>query len=406
MLLLKIAFRNIFRNKRRSIFTAITMIIGFVLTAATISIQDGSYDMMINSFTEITTGDLQIHYGDYLDSPSLYKTIDESLKIEEIVKKNIKIKAIYPSINGGGLAFTNGTPIPISIKGVSDEKIAKITSTMLSNTSLKKNEDSKDDIYEIIISEKISKNLNVKLGEILYIISQGADGSTANDQFKVVGIMKKDMTSRSYIKLKDAQEFFVLYGRVHQYTIVIKDYKDAKKVSNKVNTLLKVNNIKNISSKPWQEIEKEFYKAMKGDKAGSNFLFFIIMIIVAIGVLNTILMAILERKREFGVLKAIGTRGGFIFKMIILESLIISILSVIISSIIFGLLNIYLVNVGILMPEPVSVGGMMMSSLKGVYSFRTFITPTMIIIFSALIVSLYPAYKASKIKPIDALNSY
>ena len=440
MLILKIAFRNIFRNKRRSVFTSITMIIGFVLTALTISVQNGSYDKIISGFTKNSIGDLQVHEKTYLESPSVYKTIPESLKLDNLMKKSIKAKSVLPKIKGGALAFTNSTPSPILLEGISPEKTKEFTnfkntilkgkffSQKINKPIVKKHnpasltkgdfdedfdEDEGDldevsEVYEIIINRNIAKKLEVSIGEKIYLISQGADGSTANDVFTVVGITSKNNATleyKAYIPLKTAQEFFTLQGRIHEYTISINNYKNSRTASAKINKLPELQK-NNISAKPWQEVEKEFYKAMQGDKEGSNILFFIIIIIVIIGVLNTVLMSILERKREFGVLKAIGTRGKFIFKMIVLESFILSSLSILLGMIIFSLLNIYFVTNGIPLAEPVSIGDFQMNSIHGFYTIEEYITPSITIIMSAIIVSLYPAFKASKTKPIDALRSY
>lgn len=396
MLVFKIAFRNIFRNKRRSIFTSITMIISFILAALTMSIQDGSYDSIIDNFTKSSTGDIQIHAKDFLDSPSIYKTIKENLGIEHLLKKKVKIKSISPQIKGSALAFTNSTPIPITITG---------EDSLFSNKKTAQNEN------QIIINKNMAKKLNVKIGEKIYLISQGADGSPANDVFKVIAVTDKNnskLEQHAFISLKTAQEFFSLYGQVHEYKITINSFKDAIPTAAQINKILRGDKkYDEISAAPWQVIQKEFYKAMQGDKEGGAVLLFIVVLIVAIGVLNTVLMSILERKREFGVLKAIGTRGNFIFKMIVLESIIISILSILIASILFALINIYFVNTGIQLGEAaVSVGDFKMSTINGTYSIKEFLLPGLTILLSSIIVSLYPAFKESKSKAIDSLKAY
>lgn len=396
MLVFKIAFRNIFRNKRRSIFTSITMIISFILAALTMSIQDGSYDSIIDNFTKSSTGDIQIHAKDFLDSPSIYKTIKENLGIEHLLKKKVKIKSISPQIKGSALAFTNLTPIPITITG---------EDSLFSNKKTAQNEN------QIIINKNMAKKLNVKIGEKIYLISQGADGSPANDVFKVIAVTDKNnskLEQHAFISLKTAQEFFSLYGQVHEYKITINSFKDAIPTAAQINKILRGDKkYDEISAAPWQVIQKEFYKAMQGDKEGGAVLLFIVVLIVAIGVLNTVLMSILERKREFGVLKAIGTRGNFIFKMIVLESIIISILSILIASILFALINIYFVNTGIQLGEAaVSVGDFKMSTINGTYSIKEFLLPGLTILLSSIIVSLYPAFKESKSKAIDSLKAY
>ena len=246
-------------------------------------------------------------------------------------------------------------------------------------------------------------------GEIV-LISSGADGSIANDKFKVIGILTKGMDSLEnravFLPLNTAQELISVGDRVHETAIIIKDYRKSIEEASKINKVLFSSGAKNLSSEPWEVVEEQFYTSMTADKEGNFIVIFIIMLIVGVGVLNTVLMSILERMREYGVMKAMGTSPSFIFSSIVLETFFLSIFSSIAG---FGLsllatwpLKIY----GITYPEPVSVGGIFIDTLNSEYVAEAFYIPVIVIIIAAVVASLVPAYKAAVADPVKSMRSY
>ncbi len=156
---------------------------------------------------------------------------------------------------------------------------------------------------------------------------------------------------------------------------------------------------------PWQKVEEDFYVSMESDKKGNLVTYGIIVFIVSIGVLNTILMSILERTREFGVLLALGTRPGWLFRLITLETLIMSVLAWTIGSLLSIPVHLYLSRVGIALKEPIDLGGVPYERILGSVSPVVFIEPGLWIVGAAVLVSLWPAYRAGHIQPVKALRS-
>jgi ABC-type lipoprotein release transport system permease subunit len=155
---------------------------------------------------------------------------------------------------------------------------------------------------------------------------------------------------------------------------------------------------------PWQIVAKSFYNAMKADKEGMYIMLIIMIIIVAVGVLNTVMMAVLERTREYGVLRAIGTKPKQIFLLVIYEITILAIFSIIIGSVI-GLAGVYyMTEYGVDIGEDIGWGGVTMSTLRAEYNLRSFIIPAIIVLFTAVFVSIFPALRAAKIAPAKAMR--
>jgi ABC-type antimicrobial peptide transport system permease subunit len=150
--------------------------------------------------------------------------------------------------------------------------------------------------------------------------------------------------------------------------------------------------------------EKEFYQAMLLDKKGGDITNYVIMLIVAIGVLNTVLMAVLERTREYGVLKALGTRPAAVFLLIMAEVLILSLISCAAGAAGALALNHYLAMHGIPIPNPVSYGGVKFTVMLSAVTLETFTRPAWTVLAAALAVGVFPALKAARITPVKALS--
>jgi len=409
MLILKIAFRNIFRQKRRSLYTALSIIIGYTLLSVSIGLAEGGYGHLIEMFTRGYTGHVQIHQKDYLERPGLYKNFQYNDQLVQSLKNLKEIKSFTPRIHSGSLAFIDKKTTGIQLIGI-DPKLERETTTISAKMGDGKfiTETSTESPHnEMIIGNGVAKILKAKIGSEIVLIGQAADGSIANDIFKVVGIMKKenDSTERTkcYIHLYKAQEFLAMYGKVHEVAIVLDSYKDARDTSEKLQNILSDDN---LEVAPWQKIEEVFYKSMQADKAGNKVMIIIIVLVVGLGVLNTVLMSILERTREFGVMKAIGTTPAKIALIIITETVILSTIAATFSILTGLLANWPLVKYGIKYDQPLSVGGIYFEAIYSDWVYEAFVTPYVVVIFTAITVSFIPAIKAMLVKPVDAIRTY
>jgi len=402
-MLLKMAFRNIFRQKRRTIFTAITMIMGFAFAAFTIGWADGTYNNIINMFTKGWLGHIQIHYKDYLDKPSLYKAIDNYPQIERKILKLKDIQSCTPRVFSVGLASLKDKTSGVQIIGIDPKKEDKTTS--FHKKIIKGNYFKTNLKNQVLIGKGLATILKAKIGDKIVLVSQGADGSIANDFFTVVGIISTDNDSfdRSsfYLRLKDAQEFLVLDGRVHEIAITVNKLKNVRKIAAKISNII---DNKNLSVAPWQEFAKEFYRAMKADKGGMWISLCVIILVVAVGVLNTVLMAVLERFREYGVLKALGTRPKDIILLVLYETNILAFFCVIIGTLIGLAVNYYLSIHGFHLSQTFTYGGMSFSEMRTEINLRSFTIPAITIFLTASFVGLFPALKAAKTEPSKTLR--
>lgn len=405
-MIFKIAFRNIFRQKRRTILTALSMFSGFVLSAFFIGFSDGSYGNIINMFTKNKTGHIQIHHKTYLDNPSIYKSIKT---YKEIFKKLEKIKGIEsfsPRVYSSGLVSVGNKSAGAQVIGINpllENKTINFNNSILNGGKALSEKSAK----EVLIGIGLSKLLKTKIGEDIVIVSQGAEGEIAYDIFKIIGLIDSgdeigDKMS-FYIHIDDADKLFSLKGKIHEIALTINKIKQADKIKK---IIVQNINKKNLEVATWKEFAKSFYDAMKADQAGMWIMLFIIVLIVAVGVLNTVLMSVLERTREYGVLKAIGTKPGQVFKLVLIEVNIIAIFSIIFGTLIAYIINTLFAKYGFTLPDPISYGGMMFETMKGEVNLRSFIIPTITILFTASFVGFFPALRAAKIDPAKSMRMF
>ena len=294
--MLKIAILNIFRQKRRTVLTALSMFGGFVMAAFFIGWSDGMYNNIIDMFTRNQMGHLQVHHKDYLDRPSIYKTVDNLPEIERILKDTEAVESWAPRLYSAGLASVGEKCAGVRIIGIDPHKENRTTDFQQKVTQGRMF--SSSPAGEVIIGKGVAKVLNAQLEDEVVIVSQAADGSIANDLYRIVGILDSgdEIGDRTafYLPLTAAQELLVLEGRVHEVALTVQHLDDVSSVNRQLQQ--KIENPR-LSVEPWQVFARSFYIAMKADKEGMWIMLVIIVLVVAVGVLNTVLMSVLERRR-------------------------------------------------------------------------------------------------------------
>jgi len=400
---LKIAFRNIFRQKRRTLLTMLTMFGGFVLSAFSVGMSDGTYNRIIDMFTRNRLGHIQIHKEDYLDRPALYKTIDNYRAIGRSIQSVSGVTSWTPRVYSAGLASVGDKATGVRIIGIDPQK--EQAATRFDRKIVEGKAFSDTAAHETILGRGLANILRAKLGDELVIVSQGADGSIANDLYIVTGILESgdnisDQTAL-YLHIDDAQELLVLEGRVHELVIIGKSLDDVPELTDRIAETLAD---PSLAVESWQEFAKSFYRAMKADQEGGWIMLIIIIGIAAVGVLNTVLMTVLERRREYGVLRAIGMRPGQIFHLVISEVAVMAVFSIIFAFGVSLLVNYLFSHTGFPTATAFTYGGIEFSRMYTEINARSFYMPGVAIFLSALIVSIFPALRAAHIEPARAMR--
>ena len=402
-MIFKIAFRNVFRQKRRSLLTALAMFGGFTLSAVSIGWSDGTYNRMIDLFTRNRLGQIQLHRAGYLDRASLYKTIDHYAQWGDTLGKDTRVEHWAPRLYSAGLVSLGEKSIAVRISGIQPEQE---DSTTRFHKKIVRGRMFSAESHNAILGKGLAELLKATVGDTVVLISQAADGSLANDLFPVIGLLESgdEISDRSvlYLPLSTAQSFLMLPDQVHEIAVTLHHLKDVKKVLSRLEISLKGTGIEAAS---WREFAKSFYQAMQADKQGMWIMIVVIMLIVAVGVLNTVLMSVLERTREYGMLKAVGTTPKAIFLQVVIEVQVLIFFSLLSGTVLALIANTLLSVYGFNLPQPFTYGGIEFNKMVAEVNLRSFYLSGLTVAVSATLISLFPAWRAARIDPAKAMRT-
>ncbi len=404
MITLKIAFRNIFRQKRRSLLTALTMAGGVILAAISIGWSDGTYTTIIEMFTRNRLGHIQLHKGNYRSRPSLYKTIRHYEQVGDTLSRIRGVEFWSPRLYAGGLASVRDKSAGIQLYGVDPELENKATHL---NEKIIEGKNLSTPSREALLGKGLANVLNASVGDSVVFLSQAADGSIANDRYTVVGLVESgdQMADRTafYLHLVDAQQVMALPDQVHEIVVIASDLEMVDPLVDRIQSRLQN---KELQVAPWQVFAKSFYQAMQADVQGMWIMLLVIMLIVAVGVLNTVLMSVLERTREYGLLKAVGTRPYQILVLIIYEVSFLSLISIVVGTLVGIILNSTLAQQGVPLPQAFTYGGIEFTKMYTTVNLRSITLPALTVLVTAVLVSIFPGIKAARNNPAKSMRTH
>jgi len=404
-MIFRIALRNVLRQKRRSILTALTMVGGFALASVSIAWQDGAYNDIIGEFTRTRLGHIQIHEKGYRDRPKLEHAVARVDEVGRVLDAQPRVRGWAPRVLAAGLAAVGEKSAGVSILGIDParENAATDFDTRVAEGGPLPREAGR---YQALLGRGVARRLHASVGDELVIISQAADGSLANDLYTIAGVVESgdNATDQStvWMHVADAQELFVLPNRVHEIAVVADGLKGLFRLADDITAAL---DRSDLVVEPWQVFAKSFYEAMKTDQEGNWIGNLIIMLVVAVGVLNTVLMSVLERTREYGLLRALGTRPRRVFALVITETAILAVISVVVGAVIALGANYWLSLHGVSLPEELSFQGVEFKTMYAEINVRSFVVPAIVVIFVATFVSTFPALRAARTAPASAMRS-
>jgi ABC-type lipoprotein release transport system permease subunit len=402
---LRIAFRNIFRQRRRTLLTMLTMLGGFVLCSFSIAWIDGSYSNVIDMFTRNRLGHIQLHHHEYVDRPSLYRNIGDYRRLGAVLESVPRVEAWAPRVYSAGLASVGEKTAGIEVVGIDpgrEESATRFEKKIAAGAGLPA-----EAAGQALLGRGLARRLAASPGAAVVIVSQGADGSIANDRYQVVGIVESgdDMVDQRslYLHLHDAQELLVLEGRVHELVVIADSIRRLDALAQSIRTRI---DRPELVVETWVEFAKSFHDAMRADQQGNWISLAIIVMLVAIGVLNTVLMSVLERTREYGLLRAMGTAPTQVFGLVVSEVLVMSLLASAIGVVLALILNYWLSIQGVPMPVEIDYGGVTFTEMYTEVNLRSYAIPLACVVLSALLVSVLPAIKAARTRPAVAMRSF
>ncbi len=404
-MLISLAWKNIWRNKKRSliILTAITFgLWGGLMSGA---IMMGMGESMVNTAIDQDLSHIQIHKKGYSKDKEIINFIPNG---PEIIKQTRAVKGVK-AVSGRtliiGMASSPASTFGVKIFGINPDDAKTVTN--LYEKIIDGGYFESDRKNQIVIGKKLAKRLNLKLRKKIVLSFQGLDGSIVYTACRVVGIFKTESTQfdemNVFVNQKDL--FRVLDTKPVIHEIAIRA--ESAKIMPAVYETIKAK-FESLSVQTWQEIAPEVAFLSVTMQSFTYLFVAIILFALLFGITNTMLMSVVDRTRELGVLIAVGMKKGRVFTMILLETIFLSITGGI-AGILIGGLTIYYFSFSGLDLSAFAEGFESFGSSAVLYPFLPFamyIILTIMIIVSANIAAILPAWKAIHLQPSKAIRTY
>ncbi len=404
-----IAWRNIKRNKRRSIVSVIlsAFCCAFLIWAQ--ALNDGAHYKMIADSVEIYTGYLQVQAPDYLDHKNYDNLIFDVAAAKEQLQNDHELKAIASRFETFALYAAQGDSVGgmlIGIEPTEESKISKIQRALKEGSYLRD-----EDTNSVYIGEDLAKRLEVGLGDEIVYISSAVDYSLAAGKLIVKGIFKTNLMDfdrqMAFVNKKYLDGEFIAENIASQIVLQPKDTARVFKIIKKLQPLMAAQQLRLVS---WRETMSGFVQFVELDNAFGAVTWSLLIIVVFFVVMIFSLISVFQRTRELGILRALGTKQAEIFKLLLTEGVILGLMAIIIGGTIGLLLSYYFqvhpleLNFSEDVKELYRQYGMIdmvIPSKLTMYSFLLGIIPVFLLNILALI---FPAWQINRKKPIEAIE--
>lgn len=404
LLILKLAWRNVFRNTRRTVLSALAIGIGLAAIILTDGFILGMKNSMIKMATDSLVGQAQIHSKGFRKTMTVENTIHNSSEVLKKLSKEKIISGYSPRTLAYGMLSSPENVSSIMVYGIQPKKemnVSKINNFIIKGDYFNDKTDNK-----ILVGKKLASDLEVEIGDkVVLTVAQANSGDLSQEMFRISGIFEFQLReldrSVAFIKLAKAQKMLALGNGIHEIAL---HFIDISYAQNK-----KLGFWKNLSSsgniaESWIEIMPDLQSLLELSQFSVYITAIILFSIVSLGIMNTLFMSLYERMFEFGVLRAIGTRAGKMALIIIGEAGAIAFLSIIIGIILGAILSYWLSIVGINYTGLEYGGLTFRERLYPVLTISQFIIYPLWLFGFTILIGLYPAFFAARIMPAKAMR--
>jgi putative ABC transport system permease protein len=320
---LRLAWRNLWRNPRRTVLTLSAVAFATMILVFMVALQRGSYGAMIESAVNVFTGDLQVQARGYHDDPRLEGSLAQASALEARVAAVPGVRAVAGRAEAYALVSSPSRTCGAAIVGVEPRREPALSTLPRSVREGRFLDSPRGE--EAVVGRTLARNLSLSLGDELTLLGQGGDGTLAVATLEVVGIFESgspdlDRTTVE-IPLKTFQDTFAMGDRVHAIVVGAADLGQVDAVAR--TTAAALADRPDATVLTWDRLLEGLKQGISMDAAVGWFLYAVLVFVVTFSILNTFLMAVLERTREFGILLALGTRARFLGSVVMVESLLL-----------------------------------------------------------------------------------
>ncbi len=332
-MLLKLAWRNLWRQKRRTLLTASALALALLLSLLMRSFQEGSYNSNIENVARLSTGLIQLQNPDFKESQSIEDLLPGDNSFIAFCQQHDHITTVLPRIESFTLAAADDKSKGAIVYGI--DPVADDIYTHLSSKLTRGDYFNIDHQYEhppALLGEGLAKKLGLDVGDEIVLYGQGYRGQTAAGIFNVQGLIHFQMSELNnqllYMELKDAQQFFSTGEMVTSWVLQTDRLDNISKVVKDLRVHYQLEMKKSVTIRDWQDLSPDLAQQIAMDRGSGLIMMYLLYGIVGFGLFATLLMMTLERQREFAVMLATGLLRGELLKLISIESFFIAMLGI------------------------------------------------------------------------------
>ncbi|MCB9665133.1 MAG: ABC transporter permease [Alphaproteobacteria bacterium] len=407
--LLAMAWRNVFRNVRRSLLTATAMALAVAIVMGIGALQHGMFDQMRDLMIGEKLGHVQVQHPDYPVGRRLHDTVPEAGAVVEALEREPGVARVASRLFGSALLGTERKTEGVQLHGVDpvrEDALRDISEKLTAGSWL-----GEAGAHGIVLGDELARKLEVQVGGELVAVTQAADGSMGNELYTVVGIVDTGSPSvdraGAFLHRADLGELLVLPDQVHEIVVVARDHSDAALAVALEATQGAVGD-REATVRSWKEVDPSTAQIFDFQAISQWILMFFFYGVSGVGVVNTLLMSVLERTREFGVMRAIGLRPTGVVALVVLEAVVLGTFAVLGGAVLGGLFDLYLVQVGVdfsVHGEGFAFGDLTMDPVVHAHVTPTNVWQPIAGIFGfSVLAAIWPAVRAARIQTIDALR--
>ncbi|ABZ74843.1 protein of unknown function DUF214 [Shewanella halifaxensis HAW-EB4] len=405
-----LAWRSLWQHKRRTWLTLGAMIFCNSLLVFMITLQAGTYPMMIENTLRIFSSQLQINQQGYLDEPELRLRILDSSDLVARLELQFPELIVIPRSRGFLLAASEQRSVGMLVNGVAPDK-ERLASSIPQQIIIGRYLEAGDNNL-VVLGERLAKNLQVTVGDELTVMGSTMEGGFAAGVLSIVGIFNSGINeldrTTSQVSLATFQRLFEMPNQVSLLSINAPSMSQVSFYQQQLQSLLQLSSAEaKLTIHDWQQLNPGIKQGIEADLSSAVIMYAVLVLLVILGVMNTQLMAVLERTKEFGIMLAIGTKPSRLFTQVLIETLMMGIIGMLLGALFGGVVAGYFSLVGIALPGMGDIGAQfgIGDRIYPLLSPLSVLIGPVVVCVGSVLISIYPAFKTLGLEPISAMQS-
>jgi len=414
--LLRLAWRNLWRNSRRTLIAMAAIGFGYAMLLFVACLMAGLRQQMVESGTDLVLSDAEVHAPSYYPDRPIHQTLggrdgtDVSALVAAIAA-DPRVEAASPRVYGYGLVSATHQSAGAQLLGVVPDQEQKIT--VLQSRMVKGSYLTGRIAKGVVMGDKLATTIGVEVGSEIVVLTPATDGSTGNDLYTVVGMfhtgldaMDRDLVLMPLASLQDLLRLSP--GRIHEVGIKLHDSDITAATKTAAALAVQLSKSFPVRVRAWPELAPELADYVQFNRRVTFILFLIFFLLAVMGIVNTTLMAIVARTRELGMLLAVGMRPVQLVGLIVAEAAILAGGSLVLGGALGSPVLWYLQVHGLYLGGSrgaISLGGVVVGPLwYGRQDFTAYTQAALGLAVTAVVSALYPALRAARFQPTEALR--